>query len=78
MKWKALFFIIFIAFLIYAAIKVHPFGEIEKSKMDDYIIKNAQQETGANNVVTSVVFDYRGYDRSVRQRFFLPQLLALS
>jgi len=30
--------------------------------MDDYFIENAQNETGANNVVTSVVFDYRGYD----------------
>lgn len=30
--------------------------------MDNYFIKNAQNETGANNVVTSIVFDYRGYD----------------
>jgi multisubunit Na+/H+ antiporter MnhB subunit len=30
--------------------------------MDDYIIQNAQEETGSNNVVTSVVFDYRGFD----------------
>ena len=30
--------------------------------MDDYIIDNAQTETGENNAVTSVVFDYRGFD----------------
>ena len=30
--------------------------------MDDHIIDNAQNETGANNAVTSVVFDYRGFD----------------
>jgi len=30
--------------------------------MDDYIIENAQEETGSNNVVTSVVFDYRLLD----------------
>lgn len=30
--------------------------------MDDYFIANAQGEAGANNVVTSVVFDYRGFD----------------
>jgi len=30
--------------------------------MDDYFIENAQSETGANNVVTSIVFDYRGFD----------------
>ena len=32
------------------------------SDMDDYIIENAQEETGTNNVVASVVFDYRGFD----------------
>ncbi|MBA3043642.1 hypothetical protein FP804_00725, partial [archaeon] len=37
-------------------------GEPDEKGMDDYFIENAQNETGANNVVTSVVFDYRGYD----------------
>ncbi len=59
---KAIIFIIFAIFLFYTAYELHPFGEIKESKMDDYIIENAQNETGANNVVTSVVFDYRGYD----------------
>jgi multisubunit Na+/H+ antiporter MnhB subunit len=31
-------------------------------EMDDYIIDNCQNETGADNGVTSVVFDYRGFD----------------
>mgnify|MGYP000377272572 CR=1 FL=1 len=59
---KAIVFIIFAVFLLYTAYELRPFGEIKESKMDDYIIENAQNETGANNVVTSVVFDYRGYD----------------
>jgi multisubunit Na+/H+ antiporter MnhB subunit len=41
--------------------ELHEFGD-PPSDMDDYIILNAQNETGANNAVTSVVFDYRGYD----------------
>jgi multisubunit Na+/H+ antiporter MnhB subunit len=41
---------------------MHPFGVPEKTVMDDEIIKNAQNETGTNNGVTSVVFDYRGFD----------------
>jgi len=41
---------------------IHPFGYPDASDMDDYIIQNAQEETGSNNVVTSVVFDYRGFD----------------
>jgi len=43
------------------ALLMRPFGQ-PPSDMDDYIINNAQKETGANNVVAAVVFDYRGYD----------------
>ncbi len=32
------------------------------STMDDYYLRNGQMETGSNNIVTSVVFDYRGFD----------------
>jgi len=52
---------IFIVFLVASAILIHPFGH-PPSQMDDYIIENTQSETGANNAVTSVVFDYRGFD----------------
>ena len=54
-------FIVFFAFLLFSMYELHEFGE-PPSDMDDYIIKNAQNDTGANNAVTSVVFDYRGYD----------------
>ena len=57
----SLVFFIFFAFLLFAVYELHDFGS-PPSDMDDYIIENAQNETGANNVVTSVVFDYRGYD----------------
>ena len=40
----------------------HPFGKPVETDMDDNIITNTQEETGANNAVTSVVFDYRGFD----------------
>jgi len=49
-------------FLIFGALMMHPFGIPYESEMDDNIITNAQTETGANNAVTSVVFDYRGFD----------------
>lgn len=57
----AIFLSIVIALLISAALLIHPFGQ-PPSQMDDYIIENTQMETGANNAVTAVVFDYRGYD----------------
>lgn len=51
------------AFLVWGVIPpiMRDFG-YPPSDMDDYIIENAQQETGNNNVVASVVFDYRLLD----------------
>jgi len=55
--------LIVVAFLVWGMLPpiMHDFG-YPPSDMDDYIIENAQEETGSNNVVTSVVFDYRGFD----------------
>ncbi len=55
-------FLFFAAFMILAAFGMRTFGEPTFSEMDDYFINNAQAETGANNVVTTIVFDYRGFD----------------
>jgi len=50
------------AFLLLAATSTRPFGIPNDSAMDDYFIANAQGEVAVNNVVTAVVFDYRGFD----------------
>ena len=52
---------VLIGFLVAAALLLHPFGH-PPAEMDDYIIQNTQSETGTNNAVTAVVFDYRGFD----------------
>ncbi len=52
---------IVIILFVACAMLMRPFGQ-PPADMDDYIIDNAQTETGANNVVAAVVFDYRGYD----------------
>ena len=57
-----IFFAIVAVFFVFGALMMHPFGEPEKTEMDQYIIDNTQNETGADNGVTSVVFDYRGFD----------------
>ena len=56
------FFSVVLVFFVFTALLMHPFGVLDESEMDDYIIDHAQEETGANNGVTSVVFDYRGFD----------------
>ncbi len=38
------------------------FGVPAFSDMDDYFIANGQEQAAANNIVTTVVFDYRGFD----------------
>lgn len=57
-----IFFATVAVFLVFGALMTHPFGEPEETEMDQYIIDNTQGETGADNGVTSVVFDYRGFD----------------
>ncbi|RLF79982.1 hypothetical protein DRN32_03990 [Thermococci archaeon] len=57
-----IFLTVVAVFLIYSAIMMHPFGVPDNSEMDDHIIDNTQTEVGADNGVTSVVFDYRGFD----------------
>jgi uncharacterized MnhB-related membrane protein len=49
-------------FFFFSIFMLHPFGEPGQVPMDDYIITHTQNETGTNNGVTSVVFDYRGFD----------------
>ncbi len=71
-KATAIAFVIFSFFLFFSAYEMRDFGN-PPSEMDDRIIGEynsatdeweygAVNETGANNAVTSVVFDYRGYD----------------
>jgi multisubunit Na+/H+ antiporter MnhB subunit len=62
---KAMLFVAFLfvgAFLLLGVTEMRPFGEPQISDMDDYFIVNTQSEVAVNNVVTAVVFDYRGFD----------------
>ncbi len=54
--------LVLVAFLVWGMQLIHPFGYPDASDMDDYIIENSQEETGSNNVVAAVLFDYRGLD----------------
>jgi len=62
---KAVILIAFLfvgAFLLLAATSMRDFGEPSIVDMDEYFIANTQADTAANNAVTAVVFDYRGFD----------------
>lgn len=62
---KALLLVIFLfvsAFLLLGVADMRSFGEPQIADMDDYYVTHAQGEVAVNNVVTAVVFDYRGFD----------------
>jgi len=54
-------FSILAVILVATAIQLS-FGAPMKTEMDDYIINNTQNQTGTNSGVTTIVFDYRGFD----------------
>ncbi|MDR1379265.1 MAG: hypothetical protein LBJ36_09495 [Synergistaceae bacterium] len=41
---------------------IHPFGVPEQTEMDEYFLLHALSDRSAQNVVTSMVFDFRGFD----------------
>jgi multisubunit Na+/H+ antiporter MnhB subunit len=41
---------------------IHPLGVPLNTQMDDYILTHALSDRSAQNVVTSMVFDFRGFD----------------
>ena len=59
---RYVFMAAFIALIASAMLGMRPFGEPSDSRMDDHFIANSEEDTGSNNVVTAVVFDYRGLD----------------
>jgi len=66
--YAIIFFAIVAVAFIFTAFNAPSFGLMDADDqpidrpMDDKIIESAQEEVGANNAVTSVVFDYRGFD----------------
>lgn len=59
---RYILFVILTLFMLQIATESHEYGKPSNYGMDEYFIKNAQKEAAANNVVTSIVFDYRGFD----------------
>lgn len=62
---KALFLTVFLivaAFFFAVAVEMRPFGSPPISDMGTYLLQEAQGASTTNNIVTAVVFDYRGFD----------------
>jgi multisubunit Na+/H+ antiporter MnhB subunit len=57
---SAILIIIAVVFILPAV--TLEFGSPANGDMDSYIIDNGQEMAGANNIVSGVVFDFRGFD----------------
>lgn len=55
-------FMVFMAFIVISVAYLRDFGNPQHREMDEYFIENGQNESATNNIVTTVVFDYRGFD----------------
>lgn len=62
-RWAMLAaFVVVAGCLVLAGARMRPFGAPRMDAMDRYFNLWSQEEVAANNVVTAIVFDYRGYD----------------
>jgi len=77
-KAKIISLIILFTFFLLILLFIHPFGRPRAVKMDDYFIKNAQLQTGSNNVVSSIVFDYRGLDTLGESTVLFTAVMGIS
>lgn len=60
-KFIGIILLFIIGWGIVVSLKEIPFGE-QKSKVGKYYIEKGKEETGASNIVTSVVVNYRSFD----------------
>ncbi len=58
--------LVIFAFMILAVVEMRGedggFGEPVNTDMDDYFLEDSQPHNQVNNVVTAILFDYRGLD----------------
>jgi len=60
-KFIGIILLVIIAWGLLITMKEIPFGE-QKTKVGKYYIENGEVDTGASNIVTSVVVSYRSFD----------------
>ncbi len=58
----ALALLLIVAFMMVGLSQLRPFGEPENTDMDDHFLEDSQSHNQVNNVVTAILFDYRGLD----------------
>jgi len=80
MMRKIVSLVIVLGILFYISMSlycVRPFGApMDKTYVGYYILNDAAKTTGAANVVTSVVFGYRGYDTLGEATIFFVAVLG--
>jgi multisubunit Na+/H+ antiporter MnhB subunit len=58
----AVIVLVLAAGMLYPVMAFLDYGNPSYTDMDEYFIQHGQEQTGGNNIVTDVVFDFRGFD----------------
>ena len=59
---KILTLMMLLVLLAFTTTNIHDFGSPGTAGMDYYFIEHGQEETDSNNIVASILFDYRALD----------------
>ncbi|PKL03401.1 MAG: hypothetical protein CVV55_00145 [Synergistetes bacterium HGW-Synergistetes-2] len=66
------------AMVVGAVDNAHPFGFPGKTPMDDFFLADALPNRSTENIVTAIVFDYRGFDTIGEAAVLFTALCAIS
>ena len=66
------------AFVCGALDIIHPFGEPGSVPMDEHFLAHSLKDLSTENIVTSIVFDYRGFDTIGEDAVLFTALCSIS
>ncbi|MDD4126760.1 MAG: hypothetical protein PHV39_03630 [Methanomicrobium sp.] len=74
---SAIIILIFAAFMLISTAGLD-FGNPKNTQMDSYMIENGQALAAVNNIVSGVVFDFRGFDTLGEATVLFTAVLGVS
>lgn len=77
-KYISAIIILIIAAFMLVSLANFDFGNPKNTQMDSYMIENGQALAAVNNIVSGVVFDFRGFDTLGEATVLFTAVLGVS
>ena len=77
-KYISAIIILIIAAFMLVSLANFDFGNPKNTEMDSYMIENGQALAAVNNIVSGVVFDFRGFDTLGEATVLFTAVLGVS